>query len=302
MARVPADRNVVDVSDCRNEPPERRPRDRRAPGSQLGVSAKFSTPHVLSGGLAFYLLNEALTIAGELHVLFYEASNQGQTLYLDEPVDPLPPTQEIPFLWQNAFSLRFGVDYQINRRFAVRGGYVPSSSATTAAGAQPVTHHRVGAIHSAPVLARAGRASPSTSHCKPRLRTHMSDRALIRTRAVASFASAVKATTRQSTAPCRSSSSTSARWGAADVGNNGRALAPADEAAALERVLLLQLFRHGWGMGVRDASWGHAERGRAKTASSASIFPTTRRVSFVRRSHSMKTGRASPRAESSFVV
>jgi long-subunit fatty acid transport protein len=90
-------------------------------------------------GLAFYRLNEALTIAGELHVLFYEASNQGQTLYLDEPMGPLLPTQEIPFLWQNAFSLRFGVDYQINSRFAVRGGYVPSSSATTAAGAQPVT-------------------------------------------------------------------------------------------------------------------------------------------------------------------
>ena len=102
------------------------------------VTARFSTPHVLSGGLAFSLLNDSLTVAGELHVFFYEASNEKQTLYLDgEP--PLPETAEIPFLWQNAFSLRFGVDYQINRRFAVRGGYVPSSSATTDAGAQPVT-------------------------------------------------------------------------------------------------------------------------------------------------------------------
>ncbi|MBW2403056.1 MAG: outer membrane protein transport protein [Deltaproteobacteria bacterium] len=103
------------------------------------VTARFSTPHVLSGGVAFSLLNESLTVAGELHVMFYAASNQGQTLYLDGSEPLLPDTAEIPFLWQNAFSLRFGVDYQINRRFAIRGGYVPSSSATTDAGAQPVT-------------------------------------------------------------------------------------------------------------------------------------------------------------------
>ncbi|RLB45150.1 MAG: hypothetical protein DRH23_14885 [Deltaproteobacteria bacterium] len=103
------------------------------------VTARFSTPHVLSGGVAFSLLNESLTVAGELHVMFYAASNQGQTLYLDGSEPLLPDTAEIPFLWQNAFSLRFGVDYQINRRFAIRGGYVPSSSATTDAGAHPVT-------------------------------------------------------------------------------------------------------------------------------------------------------------------
>jgi long-subunit fatty acid transport protein len=103
------------------------------------VTARFSTPHVLSGGVAFSLLNDSLTVAGELHVMFYEASNQQQTLYLDGSEPLLPETTDIPFLWQNAYSLRFGVDYQINRRFAVRGGYVPSSSATTDAGAQPVT-------------------------------------------------------------------------------------------------------------------------------------------------------------------
>jgi len=103
------------------------------------VTSKFSTPHVLSGGVAFSLLNQALTVAGELHVMFYEASNQVQTLHLEAFAGTPLETAEIPFLWQNAFSLRFGVDYQINSRFAVRGGYVPSSSATTAAGAQPVT-------------------------------------------------------------------------------------------------------------------------------------------------------------------
>jgi long-subunit fatty acid transport protein len=104
-----------------------------------GVTARFSTPHVLSGGVAFSLLNDSLTVAGELHVMFYAASSQNQTLHLDGSEPLLPETAEIPFLWQNAFSLRFGVDYQINRLFAVRGGYVPSSSATTDAGAQPVT-------------------------------------------------------------------------------------------------------------------------------------------------------------------
>jgi long-subunit fatty acid transport protein len=103
------------------------------------ATARFSTPHVLSGGVAFSLLHEALTVAGELHVMFYEASNQKQTLHLEAFAGTPLETAEIPFLWQNAFSLRFGVDYQINRRFAVRGGYVPSSSATTDAGAQPVT-------------------------------------------------------------------------------------------------------------------------------------------------------------------
>ena len=102
------------------------------------VTARFSTPHVLSGGVAFSLLNDDLTVAGELHVMFYEASNQKQTLTLDGSEPPLPETADILFLWQNAFSLRFGVDYQITSRFAVRGGYVPSSSATTNAGAQPV--------------------------------------------------------------------------------------------------------------------------------------------------------------------
>lgn len=102
------------------------------------ATAEFSTPHVLSGGLAFSLLSDSLTVATELHIMFYEASNQKQTLYLDAFSPPLD-TAEIPFLWQNAFSLRFGVDYQITRRFAIRGGYVPSSSATTDAGAQPVT-------------------------------------------------------------------------------------------------------------------------------------------------------------------
>lgn len=103
-----------------------------------GATAEFSTPHVLSGGVAFSLLSDSLIVASELHVLFYEASNQQQTLYLDAFSPPLD-TAEIPFLWQNAFSLRFGVDYQITPRFAIRGGYVPSSSATTDAGAQPVT-------------------------------------------------------------------------------------------------------------------------------------------------------------------
>lgn len=103
------------------------------------VTAEFSTPHVLSGGVAFSLLHHALTVAGELHVMFYEASNQKQTLHLEAFAGTPLGTADIPFLWQNAFSLRFGVDYQINRLFAVRGGYVPSSSATTDAGAQPVT-------------------------------------------------------------------------------------------------------------------------------------------------------------------
>ncbi|MFZ1862989.1 MAG: outer membrane protein transport protein [Polyangiales bacterium] len=102
------------------------------------VTARFSTPHVLSGGLAFSFLHDALTVAGELHVMFYEAANDKQTLTLDGSEPLLPETADILFLWQNAFSLRFGVDYQINSRFAVRAGYVPSSSATTAAGAQPV--------------------------------------------------------------------------------------------------------------------------------------------------------------------
>lgn len=103
------------------------------------VTAKFSTPHVLSGGTAFSLLHDALTVAGEIHIMFYKASNQQQTLYLEAFEGTALGTAEIPFLWQNAVSLRFGVDYQINSRFAVRGGYVPSSSATTDAGAQPVT-------------------------------------------------------------------------------------------------------------------------------------------------------------------
>ena len=105
-----------------------------------GVTAKFSTPHVLSGGVAFSLLSgKALTVAAELHVMFYEASNQRQTLYLDAFAGTELGTAEIPFLWQNAFSVRFGADYQITPRFAVRAGYVPSSSGTTNAGAQPVT-------------------------------------------------------------------------------------------------------------------------------------------------------------------
>lgn len=102
------------------------------------VTARFSTPHVLSGGLAYSWLNDALTVAGEFHVFFYEAANEKQTLTLDGSEPLLPETADILFLWQNAVSLRFGVDYQINSRFAVRGGYVPSSSATTPAGAQPV--------------------------------------------------------------------------------------------------------------------------------------------------------------------
>lgn len=103
------------------------------------VTARFSTPHALSGGLAFSLLSKTLTVAGEVHVMFYASSNQGQTLYLDGSSPLLPETAEIPFFWQNAVSLRFGADYRITRRFAIRAGYVPSSSATTAAGAQPVT-------------------------------------------------------------------------------------------------------------------------------------------------------------------
>ena len=102
------------------------------------ATAKFSTPHTLSGGLAFLLLNESLTVAAELHVMFYEGANEKQTLTLDDGDPPLPETADILFLWQNAFSLRFGVDYQITSRFAVRAGYVPSSSATTDEGAQPV--------------------------------------------------------------------------------------------------------------------------------------------------------------------
>ncbi len=111
------------------------------PDSDLtsGATAEFSTPHVLSGGVAFSLLNDSLIVAGELHVMFYEASSQKQTLTLEAFEGTDLGTAEIPFLWQNAYSLRFGVDYQINSRFAVRGGYVPSSSATTDAGAQPVT-------------------------------------------------------------------------------------------------------------------------------------------------------------------
>jgi long-subunit fatty acid transport protein len=103
------------------------------------ATAEFSTPHVLSGGVAFSLLSGSLTVAGELHIMFYEASNQKQTLQLEAFSGTELETADIPFLWQNAFSLRFGVDYQITRRFAIRGGYVPSSSATTDAGAQPVT-------------------------------------------------------------------------------------------------------------------------------------------------------------------
>jgi len=103
------------------------------------VSSSFSTPHVLSGGVAFSLLSKALTVAAELHVMFYEGSNQSQTLHLDSSNPLLPETAELPFLWRNAFSVRFGADYQITPRFAVRAGYVPSSSATTDAGAQPVT-------------------------------------------------------------------------------------------------------------------------------------------------------------------
>lgn len=102
------------------------------------VTARFSTPHVLSGGLAFSLLHDALTLAAEAHLFFYEAANEKQTLTLDGSEPLLPATADILFLWQNAVSLRFGLDYQINSRFAVRAGYVPSSSATTAAGAQPV--------------------------------------------------------------------------------------------------------------------------------------------------------------------
>ena len=113
--------------------------------SQLDLSAsataRFSTPHVLSGGLAFSLLDKHLTVAAELHILFYEASNQKETLVLDAPEDSIlgmfSPV-DILFLWQNAYSLRFGADYQITPRFAVRVGYVPSSSSTTDAGAQPV--------------------------------------------------------------------------------------------------------------------------------------------------------------------
>jgi long-subunit fatty acid transport protein len=104
------------------------------------ATAEFSTPHALSGGVAFSLLSgDSLTVAGELHIMFYEASNQKQTLQLDAFAGTALETADIPFLWQNAYSLRFGVDYQITRRFAIRGGYVPSSSATTDAGAQPVT-------------------------------------------------------------------------------------------------------------------------------------------------------------------
>ena len=104
-----------------------------------GVTAKFSTPHVVSAGLALSILGKTLILAGEVHVMFYGSSNQSQTLYLDGSSPVLPETAEIPFLWQNAVSLRFGADYQITPRFAVRAGYVPSSSATTDAGAQPVT-------------------------------------------------------------------------------------------------------------------------------------------------------------------
>lgn len=109
------------------------------PDLNSGVTARFSTPHVLSGGTAFSLLNRHLTVAAELHILFYKASNQKQTLTLEDPPLPGLDTADILFLWQNAYSLRFGADYQITPRFAVRAGYVPSSSSTTAAGAQPVT-------------------------------------------------------------------------------------------------------------------------------------------------------------------
>ncbi len=102
------------------------------------ASARFSTPHVLSGGLAYSCLRDALTVAAEFHVFFYEGANEKQTLTLDGSEPLLPETADILFLWQNAVSLRFGLDYQINSRFAVRGGYVPSSSATKPAGAQPV--------------------------------------------------------------------------------------------------------------------------------------------------------------------
>lgn len=102
------------------------------------VKARFSTPHVLSTGLAVFLVDQKLTLASELHVLFYEASNQVQTLTFEEPL-LMMETFDIPLLWQNAFSLRFGVDYDVNRLLAIRGGYVASSSATTKAGAQPVT-------------------------------------------------------------------------------------------------------------------------------------------------------------------
>ncbi|MEM9727444.1 MAG: outer membrane protein transport protein [Myxococcota bacterium] len=101
------------------------------------VKARFSTPNVLSGGVAVFLLNGALTLASELHVLFYEASNQAQTLTFEEGF--LFDTVDIPLLWQNAFSLRFGLDYDINRLLSFRSGYVASSSATTKEGAQPVT-------------------------------------------------------------------------------------------------------------------------------------------------------------------
>jgi long-subunit fatty acid transport protein len=103
-----------------------------------GVESEFSTPHVLSGGVAFSLLHDKLTLAGEVHVLFYEASNQTQTLYLTAFEGTPLGVAEIPLYWQNAVSLRFGADYQITRIFAIRGGYVPSSSATTYSGAQPV--------------------------------------------------------------------------------------------------------------------------------------------------------------------
>lgn len=102
------------------------------------VESEFSTPHVLSGGSAFKFLHDKLTVAAELHVIFYAASNEKQTLYLAEFEGTPLGVAEIPLYWQNAFSLRFGVDYQVNRLFAVRAGYVPSSSATTDAGAQPV--------------------------------------------------------------------------------------------------------------------------------------------------------------------
>ncbi|MGB5810350.1 MAG: outer membrane protein transport protein [Polyangiales bacterium] len=104
-----------------------------------GVTAKFSTPNVLSGALSFSLLKDMLIVASELHVLFYEASNQVQTLNLEAFEGTALGTVDIPLLWQNAYSLRFGADYQITSRFAVRGGYVASSSSTTKAGAQPVT-------------------------------------------------------------------------------------------------------------------------------------------------------------------
>jgi long-subunit fatty acid transport protein len=90
--------------------------------------------------VAFSLLSgKPLTLAAELHVMFYDASSQRQTLYLDAFEGTDLGTAEIPFLWKNAFSVRLGADYQITPRFAVRAGYVPSSSGTTNAGAQPVT-------------------------------------------------------------------------------------------------------------------------------------------------------------------